>query len=76
MVSEEGYTQPAELSEDVAAAYAGGSVRAYVYSLDGMLTLGDPGPWLDLADTPPHEPGPDEKTQQVRELIGLMDNLF
>jgi len=76
MVSEEGYTRPAELEEDVAAAYAGGSERVYVYSLDGMLTLDDTDAWLDLSGTPPEKPDPDEVTGQVREIIGLMDSLF
>ena len=76
MVSEDGYTQPADLSEDVAAAYAGGSERVYIYSLDGMLTLENPDDWLDLSATAPKQPEPDEVTGQARELIGLMDNLF
>jgi hypothetical protein len=76
MVSEEGYTQPADLSVDVAAAYAGGSERVYVYSLDGMLTLENPDEWLDLSDTTPKKPEPDEVTERTREIIGLMDNLF
>ena len=76
MVSEDGYTQPADLSEDVAAAYAGGSERVYIYSLDGMLTLENPDDWLDVSATAPKQPEPDEVTGQARELIGLMDNLF
>lgn len=76
MVSEEGYEKPADLSVDVAAALAGGSERVYVYSLDGMLTLDNPGAWLDLAGTPPEKPEPDDVTEQAREIIGLMDNLF
>lgn len=76
MVSEEGYANPADLSVDVAAAYAGGSERVYVYSLDGMLTLENPDDWLDLSATEPEQPEPDEVTEQAREIIGLMDNLF
>jgi hypothetical protein len=76
MVSEEGYTIPADLGEDVAAAYAGGSERVYIYSLDGMLTLDDPDAWLDLAGTPEQKPEPDDVTGQVQEIIGLMDSLF
>jgi hypothetical protein len=76
MVSEEGYTQPADLSVDVAAAYAGGSERVYIYSLDGMLTLENPDDWLDLSATTPKEPEPEEATGQAREIIGLMDDLF
>jgi hypothetical protein len=76
MVSEEGYTNPADLSVDVAAAYAGGSERVYVYSLDGMLTMENPDDWLDLSATQPKQPEPDEVTEQAREIIGLMDNLF
>ena len=41
-----------------------------------MLTLDDPGTWLDLAGTLPRVPEPDDLTQQVREIIGLMDSLF
>ncbi len=76
MVSEEGYTEPAQLAVDIAAARAGGSARVYIFSLDGMLATGALDAWMILAGTPPRVPEPDDATEQAREIVGLLDNLF
>lgn len=45
------YDAPSTLADDVAAARSAGIARVEVYSLDGMVELGDPREWLDATQS-------------------------
>lgn len=50
------YEAPDVLEADVAAALAEGITRIELYSLDGMVELGGPTPWLDATIAVPARP--------------------
>ena len=72
-VSDDGFTKPSQLVEDIAAARAGGNERVFIFSLDGMAASGKLEAWLDLDDTAPAKPEPDDVTKEARGYLGVLD---
>jgi hypothetical protein len=70
------YTDPEVLRLDVAAARAGGAARVEMYSLDGMLTLGGPGPWLDATVAAPMAATPSSTVRTARSLARALDAML
>ena len=76
MISEQGFQKPSELAEDIAAVRVGGNERVFIFSLDGMASLGPLESWLDLHGTKPSIPEKDDVTGTVRETLAWLDNIF
>ncbi len=60
------YASPAQLAEDVAAALGAGVPRVEVYSLDGMVELGDVPGWLAGTEAVPSTPAIEAQARVVR----------
>ena len=73
-----GYTDPATLGADVAAARAAGVARLHLYSLEAARKEPSPDAWLNFAATPPAgqalEPTP--ATTSMRAMFTLLDDLL
>jgi hypothetical protein len=70
----QGYTDPAVLAADVAAARAAGIARVHLYSLEEALAQPEPEPWLSFAATqagPPPDDDPNVRT--FRTLFAALD---
>lgn len=67
------YASPAQLSEDVAAALGAGVLRVEVYSLDGMVELGDVPAWLAATEVIPSSPAIEAQARVVRGAAGGLD---
>jgi hypothetical protein len=70
----QGYTDPAVLVSDVAAARAAGVAKVNLYSLEEALAQPDPGAWLSFAGTqagPPPDDDPNVRT--FRTLFAALD---
>jgi hypothetical protein len=70
----QGYTDPAVLAADVAAARAAGIARVHLYSLEAALAQQDPAPWLSFGTTPAG-PAPDDDpdVRTFRTLFAALD---
>lgn len=75
-ISDEGYTEPEQLAEDIAAARAGGNERVFIFSLDGMNAVGPLDEWLQLKSTEPSEPETDKASTDTREILALLDEIL
>lgn len=74
--SRPGYDTPAQLTEDVAAAWAAGASKVHLFSLDGMVELGEVDSWLEAAAiAQPVDPGRDPEVERQRETIAFLDQL-
>ena len=67
------YESPAVLTSDVAAAAAEGISRIEIYSLDGMVGLGNPDDWLDATITEPQAGGTSATADIVRAFVQTLD---
>ena len=76
MEGEQGFATPAELAIDIGAGRAGGSPRTFVFSLDGMLQVGEPAGWMATASTGPSIPAPDDTTAAARARFAELDSLL
>lgn len=68
-----GYTSPADLALDVAAAKASGIHEIDMFHLEGMIEKGGPEVWLDALNTPAKKPLPDPKVTTGRSIVRLGD---
>ena len=70
-----GYDDSAALTADVAAAWASGAGKVHLFSLDGMVQLGAPRPWLAASSTEPLGAAEDPEVDRVRDQISVLDRL-
>ncbi|MBX3271370.1 MAG: hypothetical protein KF729_13980 [Sandaracinaceae bacterium] len=67
------YASPSALGEDIGAALGAGVARVEVFSLDGMVELGDVAGWLAGTEAVPHTPALEPETRIVRAAARSLD---
>ena len=73
-ISNSGYLIPGELTLDVQAAYSGGVRDVSIFSLDGMVELGNADVWLDAAWQPTIDySSPDPVVLVIRYFFSELD---
>ncbi|MEM6989158.1 MAG: hypothetical protein AAF721_01635, partial [Myxococcota bacterium] len=70
-----GNAQRWAINDDTAAAWAAGASKVHLFSLDGMVELGDPDAWLSASVTDPGAAEPNPAVARARDAISVLDRL-